>query len=54
MKQFESGRSMVEVLAMLAVAGIIGSAGATQSECDKCLNTRYPRKMNGDKCVPNW
>ena len=26
----------------------------TQSECDKCLNTRYPRKMNGDKCVPNW
>ena len=27
MKQFESGRSMVEVLAMLAIAGIIGAAG---------------------------
>ncbi len=27
MKQFESGRSMVEVLAMLAIAGIIGAGG---------------------------
>ena len=32
----------------------VGYPKATQNECDKCLNTRYPRKMDGDTCVKNW